>query len=106
MKILLTGTAGFIGSHLAARLGARGDAVVGLDNFDETLYPARLHRRNLALVAAQVDFHEGDFLDAALVESLFAAHRFDVVEMMIYCHVSKCGFCVARVSGHGRITKC
>ena len=79
MKILLTGTAGFIGSHLAARLGARGDAVVGLDNFDETLYPARLHRRNLALVAAQVDFHEGDFLDAALVESLFAAHRFDVV---------------------------
>ncbi|MCU1279201.1 MAG: Epimerase, partial [bacterium] len=78
-KILLTGVAGFIGSHLAARLAARGDAVVGLDNFDETLYPAALHRRNLALVAEQLEFHEGDFLDAALVDSLFARHRFDVV---------------------------
>ena len=79
MKILLTGVAGFIGSHLAARLGARGDTIVGLDNFDETLYPAALHGRNLALVADQVDFTAGDFLDAELVERLFTAHRFDVV---------------------------
>lgn len=79
MKVLVTGVAGFIGSHLAARLGARGDTVVGLDNFDETLYPAALHRRNLAAVAPPVDFTEGDFLDAALVERLFAQHRFDAV---------------------------
>ncbi|HEX9103545.1 MAG TPA: NAD-dependent epimerase/dehydratase family protein, partial [Polyangia bacterium] len=52
MRILLTGVAGFIGSHLAARLAARGDAIVGVDNYDETLYPAALHRRNLALVAS------------------------------------------------------
>jgi UDP-glucuronate 4-epimerase len=79
MKVLLTGVAGFIGSHLAARLGARGDAIVGLDNFDETLYAAALHRRNLALVAQYIDFVEGDFLDAALVERLFATHTFDIV---------------------------
>jgi UDP-glucuronate 4-epimerase len=79
MKVLLTGVAGFIGSHLAARLGARGDSIVGLDNFDETLYPAALHQRNLALVDKYVDFTEGDFLDGALVERLFAAHSFDVV---------------------------
>ena len=79
MRILVTGVAGFIGSHLAARLAARGDTLVGLDNFDETLYPAALHRRNLALVADRVQFHEGDVLDAALVERLFASGRFDVV---------------------------
>jgi UDP-glucuronate 4-epimerase len=79
MRLLLTGVAGFIGSQLAARLAARGDAVVGLDNFDETLYPAALHKRNLAVVADQIEFHEGDFLDAALVGSLFARHPFDVV---------------------------
>ena len=72
MRILVTGVAGFIGSHLAARLAARGDTLVGVDNFDETLYPAALHGRNLALVADRVDFHEGDFLDAALVDKLFA----------------------------------
>jgi UDP-glucuronate 4-epimerase len=79
VKILLTGVAGFICSHLAARLAARGDTLVGLDNFDETLYPAALHRRNLGLVAGVVDFNEGDFLDEALVERLFKAHRFDAV---------------------------
>jgi UDP-glucuronate 4-epimerase len=79
MKVLVTGVAGFIGSHLAARLGARGDAVVGVDNFDETLYPAALHRRNLAHVAAHVAFHEGDFVDAAMVDGLFSAQRVDVV---------------------------
>ena len=79
MQLLLTGVAGFIGSHLAARLGARGDTIVGLDNFDETLYPAALHRRNLGEVQRWVDFVEGDILDGPLVERLFTQHRFDVV---------------------------
>ena len=79
MKVLLTGVAGFIGSHLCGRLGARGDSVVGLDNFDETLYPAALHRRNLQLVERVVDFVEGDFLDDALIDQLFESHGFDVV---------------------------
>jgi UDP-glucuronate 4-epimerase len=79
VKILLTGVAGFIGSTLATHLTARGDTVVGLDNFDETLYPAALHKRNLALVADRIEFHEGDFLDGELTARLFTAHTFDVV---------------------------
>ena len=46
MKILLTGAAGFIGFHVAQRLLARGDEVVGLDNrspyYDVALKDARL----------------------------------------------------------------
>ena len=48
MKILLTGAAGFIGSHTALRLLARGDEVVGVDNlndyYDVNLKLARLER--------------------------------------------------------------
>lgn len=69
MRVLVTGCAGFIGSHLAARLIARGDHVVGFDCFDETLYPADLHARNLEAIGehARFEFVHGDLLDAALV---------------------------------------
>jgi len=72
MKILLTGAAGFIGSSLAGRLLARGDAIVGLDNFDETLYPAPIKHRNLATLIAEPRFRfvEGDVLDEKLVDAL------------------------------------
>ena len=45
MHILLTGAAGFIGSHLAERLCARGDEVIGFDNFD-AFYPRADKERN------------------------------------------------------------
>ena len=75
MQVLLTGAAGFIGSSLAERLVARGDDVVGLDNFDETLYVASIKRRNLKQLAASPRFRfiEGDFLDDARVEALVGA---------------------------------
>jgi UDP-glucuronate 4-epimerase len=79
MKALVTGVAGFIGSHLAARLVARDDDVVGLDCFDETLYPAELHRRNLATVESAITFVHGDVLDAPLIDKLCEQHRFDVI---------------------------
>ena len=48
MKILVTGTAGFIGSHLAIKLLERGDEVVGLDNindyYDQNVKYGRLQR--------------------------------------------------------------
>jgi UDP-glucuronate 4-epimerase len=47
MRVLLTGAAGFIGSHLADRLCAQGHSVVGLDNFD-AFYPRARKERNLA----------------------------------------------------------
>ena len=46
-KILLTGGAGFIGSHLAERLLDEGRTVVVLDNFD-TFYDPAIKRRNVA----------------------------------------------------------
>jgi UDP-glucuronate 4-epimerase len=48
MRVLVTGTAGFIGNHLAIRLLERGDEVIGLDNvntyYDVSLKEARLAR--------------------------------------------------------------
>lgn len=78
MKLLVTGAAGFIGSSLVGRLIERGDEVVGLDNFDETLYAAAVKRQNLAELttqpgAARFRFVEGDLLDERLMDDLVAA---------------------------------
>lgn len=80
MRVLLTGAAGFIGSSLAERLVARGDLVTGVDAFDETLYPAVSHRRNLTRLLENPRFRlvEGDVTDAGTVAAL-AADRPDVV---------------------------
>src|SRR3954453_9472050 len=74
MRVLVTGGAGFIGSHLCARLLGRGDEVTAVDNFDP-FYPERLKRRaieplqseGMGLVTA--DIGEGAAMDAALRES-------------------------------------
>jgi UDP-glucuronate 4-epimerase len=84
MKIFCTGVAGFIGSHAVERLLARGDVIIGLDNLDETLYPAALHERNLAILtehprSAGLTFQRGSLTDERALEDLFARHRFDLV---------------------------
>ena len=81
MRILLTGVAGFIGSHLAARLQSRGDSIYGIDNFDETLYPKALHQRNLQTLdgLAGIESAPIDFLDGEAIEQLFSTRRFDIV---------------------------
>jgi UDP-glucuronate 4-epimerase len=76
MRILLTGIAGFIGSHLGERLLARGDEVVGLDDFCDNYDPA-LKRDNAARLTAEIV--EGDVGDSELLDRLFASYRFDVV---------------------------
>ncbi|MDH3283156.1 MAG: GDP-mannose 4,6-dehydratase [Acidobacteriota bacterium] len=77
---LLTGAAGFIGSHVADRLVERGDRVIGLDNFDD-FYDVQIKRDNLAGVAAHESFRlvEGDIRDAALVRQLLSAEKVDAV---------------------------
>src|SRR5688572_12356990 len=78
MKLLVTGIAGFIGSHLAEYLLARGDELVGLDNFDP-YYDRAIKERNLASVRGHVQVVEADILDVDRVEALFKQHRFDAV---------------------------
>ena len=64
MRVLLTGLAGFLGSHVGEALVARGDEVVGLDNFDP-FYPRAVKEQNLAglLASPRVTFVEGDIRD-------------------------------------------
>jgi len=77
VKVLLTGAAGFIGSHLAERLLAEDDEVTGLDAFDETLYPAVLKERNVARLLPHPRFRlvRGTIEDAALVGDLAKGHE-------------------------------
>ena len=78
--ILVTGGAGFIGSHLTRRLLARGDRVTVLDDFNDYYDPAR-KRENVAPLLGRGDFHleEGDIRDERQVDRVFAAGRFDAV---------------------------
>jgi UDP-glucuronate 4-epimerase len=81
--LLITGGAGFIGSHLTRRLLARGDRVTVLDDFNDYYDPAR-KRENVASLAAPANGHdlrvvEGDIRDQPLVDRLFAGGRFDAV---------------------------
>ena len=65
-KIVVTGGAGFIGSSLARALVARGDEVSALDNFSTG------RRENLQDLAGTLAIVEGDILDAALLDRVFA----------------------------------
>ena len=79
-KVLLTGAAGFIGSHVAEALLARGDEVVGLDNF-EAFYSPDVKRRNLRAALAHDRFAlaESDLRNPASVEQAFEMGPFDAV---------------------------
>jgi UDP-glucuronate 4-epimerase len=80
VRVLLTGAAGFIGSHTAEALLARGDEVVGFDNFNAFYDPA-IKRRNAAALSARAGFRmvEGDLGDEAALRDVFARERLDAV---------------------------
>jgi len=82
--VLVTGAAGFIGSHTAVALLARGDRVVGLDNMNDYYDPAR-KRSNVEEIRAtpgaaeRFTFVEGDIRNRELVAGLFAQHGFTAI---------------------------
>ena len=84
MKILVTGTAGFIGSHLARALAAGGHEVVGIDNFND-YYDVQLKRDRHAVLDALDGYTgiEADLCDLDRLRTVFAEHRFDRV-----CHLA------------------
>jgi UDP-glucuronate 4-epimerase len=78
--ILLTGAAGFIGSHVADRLLELGEEVVGLDSFDPYYDPA-IKRENIrsALTSPSFRLIEGDIRDRTVLDAAFSDKRFDAV---------------------------
>ncbi len=78
--ILVTGGAGFIGSHLVSRLLGRGDRVTVLDDFND-FYDPRRKRANVALHLDTPGYRliEGDIRDPERVEETFREGRFDAV---------------------------
>jgi UDP-glucuronate 4-epimerase len=79
---LVTGAAGFIGAHLCAALLARGDRVIGIDNFDP-FYDRSTKLDNLSRIACcglrRIELTEGDIRDAALMRRVMAAARPGVI---------------------------
>lgn len=76
MKILVTGSAGFIGSTLAMRLLERGDTVIGIDNHNDYYDPA-LKEARLARFASHPNYTHLriDLADRAAIENAFQTHR-------------------------------
>jgi nucleoside-diphosphate-sugar epimerase len=75
MALLITGCAGFIGSHLASFLLDRGERVIGIDNLNPYYDVALKHARLARLQAnSQFTFHQIDIADEAAVTDLFAGY--------------------------------
>ena len=78
MKVLVTGGAGFIGSHLAGRLLAEGHEISVLDDFND-FYDPRIKRANLGDLEKSIRIHEADLRDEASVQRIFRDEKFDTV---------------------------
>jgi UDP-glucuronate 4-epimerase len=84
MHVVVTGAAGFIGSHTCERLVARGHTVTGLDSFDGYLYPSENKRANAKALAALPGFRlfEGDICDRDTVASAITP------DVDVVCHLA------------------
>ena len=78
MEILVTGGAGFIGSHLVEALLAQGHRVAVLDDFN-AYYDPRIKESNLAAVRGQIELVRADIRDEAAVNRAVGKERFDAI---------------------------
>ncbi|GBD93617.1 UDP-glucose 4-epimerase [bacterium BMS3Abin05] len=80
MQVLVTGGAGFIGSHLSEKLLRRGDFVVVVDNFND-YYDPGIKEKNVikAKDYSNYSLHKIDILDFDALKSVFDAFRFDAI---------------------------
>src|SRR5436190_1851782 len=78
MRILVTGGAGFIGSHLVEKLLTTGHDVSVLDDFND-FYDPQIKLANIAAIAGEVPIHRIDLRDNAAVDLLFHREKFDAI---------------------------
>lgn len=74
--ILVTGAAGFIGFHASQNLQARGDQIVGLDNFNSYYSPALKRERAALLKERGIEVIDADLNDRDTLKNLFKTHTF------------------------------
>lgn len=78
MRILVTGGAGFIGSHLVEKLLSLDHNVAILDDFND-FYDPRIKRQNIAAVAKDVAIHHLDLRDSGTLRNLFHREKFEAI---------------------------
>lgn len=74
MTVLVTGAAGFIGAYTCRALAARGERVVGLDNYN-SYYDPQIKRDRVAALCPDIDIRAIDLTDRAALETLFEEVR-------------------------------
>ena len=87
--VLLTGSAGFIGSHMAQRLLKENISVIGIDSLNN-YYDPNLKEQNNALLSQSEHyrFYKGSILDKPFIDNIFSSHGIDsIIHLAAYAGV-------------------